>query len=333
MGDKKDQGYGVLGSTAYKPVERHGLDAISHFLYDSDQGAFMGRTPLSWAKIFVFYCIYYSCLALFWTGCLMIFMQTTINDESPRWQMGESIIGRSPALGVRPSPMDAKIDSSMILYKYDEEKDKNGIEGWLSWQNRTKIFLDQHQAPLNKYKYCQELNITEEDDKNCIWAFRREQLGVCGKGNFGYEEGKPCVIIKLNRIFGLEHEYYGAKPKDYPDDFPAELAKHIAEQENKEQVWVNCQGENPADNDMMGDISYFPKERGFPSKYFPYLNQVGYQSPLMAIKFENPTKGMLLHIECRAWAKNIGYDRRDKLGKAHFELMIYDDATNPKLVK
>jgi len=333
MDDKKEQGYGVLGGTAVKPVVRHGLDAVSHFLYDPDRGAIMGRTPLSWAKITVFYCVYYSCLALFWTGCLMIFMGTTINDVSPRWQQAESIIGKSPALGVRPLPSDALIASSMILFNKDEKKERNGVEGWLDWQNRTKIFLEEHQAPLNKYKYCQELNITEEDDKNCIWAFNKNQLGACGKGNFGYDDGKPCVIVKLNRIFGLEHDYYGEKPKDYPDDFPEDLVAHIAQQDNKEQVWVNCKGEYSADNDMMGPISYFPKTRGFPSKYFPYLNQVGYQSPLLAIKFENPTIGMLLHIECRAWAKNINYDRMDRLGKAHFELMVYDDEHKPEKIK
>lgn len=325
----------LLGGTAVRPKERHGMEAVSHFLYDSDRGAIMGRTPLSWAKITIFYCIYYSCLALFWTGCLMIFMGTTINDHSPRWQTSESIIGRSPALGVRPryGPKDPLIDSSMILFNTDEEKTRNGVAGWREWENRTKLFLEEHQAPLSKYKYCQELNISEEEDDNCIWAFNKDQLGECGKGNFGYDEGKPCVIVKLNRIFGLEHEYYGEKPRDYPDDFPPDLAAHIKEQENKEQVWVNCKGENAGDDDMMGPITYFPKERGFPSKYFPYKNQVGYQSPLMAIKFEKPTKGMLLHIECRAWAKNINYDRMDRVGKAHFEIMIYDKNTLPRPVK
>ena len=42
------------------------------------------------------------------------------------------------------------------------------------------------------------------------------------------------------------------------------------------------------------------------------------------MQFENPAMGQLLHIECRAWAANIRYDRMDRIGMAHFELFILD---------
>jgi len=45
---------------------------------------------------------------------------------------------------------------------------------------------------------------------------------------------------------------------------------------------------------------------------------------LVAIKFTNPKRGVLIHVECRAWAKNIEYDRGDKLGSVRFELLILD---------
>jgi sodium/potassium-transporting ATPase subunit beta len=32
--------------------------------------------------------------------------------------------------------------------------------------------------------------------------------------------------------------------------------------------------------------------------------------------------GVLINIECKAWAKNIKHDRTDRLGSVHFELMI-----------
>lgn len=332
MADKKEQGYGVLGGTAVKPVERHGFEALSFFLYDPDRGAIMGRTPLSWAKIFVFYCIYYSCLALFWTAAMMLFLGTTISTLEPRWKLEESIIGKSPALAIRPMPRDELIDSSMIMFNKDQPKDKDGVEGWKTWQNRTKIFLDEHQQPLKKYKYCQDLNMNKTD--GCLMAFNRDVLEECGKDNFGYKNGTPCVIIKLNRIFGLEHEYYEKETEDdpFPEDMPRSLADHIKAQDNKQQVWVDCHGENPADQDTMGPLTYYPKTRGFPSTYFPYLKQVGYMSPLIAVKFEAPMIGALIHMECRAWAKNIKYDRMDRVGKAHFELIIYSNDRNPKSV-
>ena len=52
----------LLGATAFKPVERHGWEAIRYFFHNPDTGEIMTRTPLSWLLITVFYVIYYSCL-------------------------------------------------------------------------------------------------------------------------------------------------------------------------------------------------------------------------------------------------------------------------------
>ena len=52
-------------------------------------------------------------------------------------------------------------------------------------------------------------------------------------------------------------------------------------------VWVSCEGENPADVENIGPITYWPK-RGFPSYFFPYQNTHNYLSPLVGIFFERP---------------------------------------------
>lgn len=46
-----------------------------------------------------------------------------------------------------------------------------------------------------------------------------------------------------------------------------------------------------------------------------------------------PKIGQLLHIECRAWARNIGYDRMKRVGMVHFELMMLDNKTAKKYEK
>ena len=33
----------------------------------------------------------------------------------------------------------------------------------------------------------------------------------------------------------------------------------------------------------------------------------------------------MVHVECRAWARNIKYDRRDRIGIVHFELIVHDE--------
>jgi sodium/potassium-transporting ATPase subunit beta len=110
-------------------------------------------------------------------------------------------------------------------------------------------------------------------------------------------------------------------------------------------IWVSCEGENPADIENLGPVNYIPK-RGFPGYYFPFMNQRGYQPPVLAINFERPKSefspllchnrrnvintpshfslpaGVLINIECKAWARNIAHDRADRRGSVHFELMV-----------
>jgi sodium/potassium-transporting ATPase subunit beta len=79
---------------------------------------------------------------------------------------------------------------------------------------------------------------------------------------------------------------------------------------------------------MLREVKYFPPSRGFPAQYFPYLMQEDYLNPLVAVQFHPrwpQANGQLIHIECRAWAKNIGYSRRDKIGIASLELRILNE--------
>merc|ERR1739848_578995 len=78
-------------------------------------GATVGMTPMSWLLITVFYIIYYTLLAGFWLLCLFIFYQF-IEDHQPRWQQDSGLIGKSPALGVRPGQDDSIIESSVIIF-------------------------------------------------------------------------------------------------------------------------------------------------------------------------------------------------------------------------
>jgi sodium/potassium-transporting ATPase subunit beta len=318
----------MLGVTAIKPIERHGWEAISWFLYDKNTGAILGRTPKSWALIGSFYVVYYLALAAFWAIMLLVFFQT-INDKQPRWMQGESLIGTSPAVGVRPGPAADHLESSMIIFNHKVQEDREKkLQGWGGWQNRTATFFHNYYDVSAKGFKCGK-------DKTCKFI-ASAKLGPCGSGNFGYDKGKPCVILKLNKIIGLVPTWFNDTNNLPPDVvLPPKLKTHIdtkVPKSRRNQVWLDCDGENPADKERMGPIKYYPPDRGFPEEYFPYTNQANYQSPLVAVQFLEPPKGQLLHIECRAWAANIGYDRMQRVGKAHFELMVHT-AETAKLVE
>lgn len=314
----------VLGGTAIKPKERHGWEAVRYLLHNPETGEVLTRTPKSWLLITGFYIIYYSCLAGFWLAMLNIFF-LTLNEDSPKWQGADSLIGVSPGLGLKPGQIPELIDSSMISFalksKADQGKpgDGNYVAGSQGWVDRVDAFLK-----------------TYKDDAACDKSggaikpgscFDLNELGECGTAPYGYEDGKPCVYLKLNKIYGVENVIFDNvdTAEVEGDKIPPALIKNIKSQGDQEQVWVECHGEYPADEEGLGTIKYFPAAQGFPGKYFPFKVKEGYQSPIVAVKFENAKTDQLLHVECRAWAKNIGYSKRDRIGINHLELLIFSD--------
>jgi len=316
-----------IGATAIKPVERHGWEAFSWFMYDKNTGAIMGRTPMSWLLITVFYIIYYSCLAGFWALCMFIFYQF-IEEHQPRWQQDDGLIGKSPALGVRPAQHDSIIESSVIIFNHDNPKDDENIPGYQQWVDRLDTYLEPYKKSHDNGVDCPANPAT--DGKFC--KFDLAKLGDCAKGKYGFDSSNTCLILKLNRIFGLEHEYY-EDPADLPEEMPQELKDRIAAAADKKQVWVSCKAEFPADKEGVASMELFPSEGGFPSYYFPYTKQAGYQSPLVALRMNGINPGQMIHVECRAWAKNINYNRRDRVGIVRFEVMNHNAKTTEEVNK
>jgi len=341
----------LLGGTAIKPVERHGWEAIKYFFYNPDTGEVITRTPMSWLLITVFYVIYYSCLAAFWALCMFIFLQTlkctpgedTLGQCSedhqyayPRWQTDYSIIGKSPGLGLRPKQSEDLIDSALITFNTDDNQEGDKVENWKEWDKRIKEFLKGYEGADKKGVVCDEKS-GQKADQNKACQVKLSDLGACyTTPGYGYKEGNPCIFLKLNKIFNLENEAVELNDTDtIPVNMPEEMKNHIKGQANKNQVWVQCKGKYPADKEALSGantIKYFPKTQGFPNYYFPYTAQPDYLSPLIAVQF-NVAKsiGQLIHIECRAFAKNIGYNRRDKIGISVFEIQVHDSTSVPKM--
>lgn len=49
-------------------------------------------------------------------------------------------------------------------------------------------------------------------------------------------------------------------------------------------VYVSCQADNKNDI-LIEQVKYYPEFQGFPGYYYPYENQKGYLSPLVAVQF------------------------------------------------
>jgi len=72
--------------------------------------------------------IFYAVLAGFFAAMLAVFYQT-LDENKPKWQLENGLIGTNPGLGFRPMPPESNVESTLVWF--EASKDEN-IEYWIS---------------------------------------------------------------------------------------------------------------------------------------------------------------------------------------------------------
>lgn len=259
--------------------------------------------------------IFYAALAAFFSIYFALFYQT-IDANKPKWQLNNGIIGSNPGLSIRPMSENS-VEIPIV--------DFNSTEGdyWIS-------ALDDFLYPYEEAQNYPSTNSVDCDEKKpkdgevCRVDVSKNKFGSCTRDNhYGYTKGSPCIFLKLNRIYGWMPEYYSADemlPQKMPEHLQDYMKYYHEKNQNLDAVWVSCEGESPLDVENLGPINF--SSRYFPGYYFPYVNQRNYLSPIIAINIERPTTGVVISIECKAWAQNIFHDRADRLGSVRFKLRV-----------
>lgn len=190
-----------------KPEKKSKLDSVKLFFWDPRTKKCMGRTGDSWLKIIAFYIALYVVLAALWSVFFLIFQQT-INDRYPKWQLGESLIGTNPGLGFRPQNPPHRIDSALISYRLGVEAD---YEHWVK-------DLDNYIGRAKMKNEGQKEECNSELDMDTICPFDLSSIpDECTKAqNYSFAVGRPCILVKLNRIYGWKPVPYEKKPANFP---------------------------------------------------------------------------------------------------------------------
>ncbi|KAH8251392.1 hypothetical protein KR032_010473 [Drosophila birchii] len=306
----KNNGKGAKGEFEFpQPAKKQ---TFGQMIYDPQEGTFFGRTGKNWSQLLLFYTIFYIVLAALFTICMQGLL-TTISDTEPKWKLHDSLIGTNPGLGFRP--LSEQTERGSVI----EFNGKKPAESDY-WIELIDDFLrDYNHTEGREMKHC-NYGQTHEPSEVCV--FNTELFGSCSKANnYGYKANQPCIFLKLNKIFGWTPEIFDAPEKDMPDDLKNVINGTAPEERN--QIWVSCNGHLSKDKELFQNIRYFPSQ-GFPSYYYPYMNQPGYLSPLVAVQFNSPPVGQMLDVECRAWAKNIIYSgsARDRKGSVTFQIIV-----------
>ncbi|XP_067668767.1 sodium/potassium-transporting ATPase subunit beta-1-like [Haliotis asinina] len=287
------------------PTAEDRLNDFKKFCYNPDDGTVMGFTAVHWVFRFLFYLAFYVALGLFFAANMGIFF-VILDWNFPTMQGVDSLL-KVPGLGFRPMP-----DSMSTVIRF-VKGDASTYTQYLDHLEAYLRYYENENQQGENYKDCSEIRERRTTELDKVCRFDILQLGAdCVKQqNFGFDDGQPCILLKLNKIFNWE-----------PEEFTNEtVPDEIRDTWSQWSITVTCDGENPVDRESMGPLSYHPPN-GFHFKYFPFRNQQGYRSPLMFVRFEEPRPGVLLMITCKAWARNIYHNRNEMVGQVHFELLV-----------
>ncbi|XP_016405086.1 sodium/potassium-transporting ATPase subunit beta-2a isoform X2 [Sinocyclocheilus rhinocerous] len=284
-----------------KEDEKKETGEWKEFFWNPRTHELLGRTASSWGLILLFYLIFYTFLAGMF--CLTMYvMLLTLDDYQPTWQDRLA----TPGMMIRP-----KTDLLEIVYNVEK------TESWDSYVQALDNFL----APYNDSQQVMKNDacvpdqyFTQEDSgevrnnpkRSC--QFNRTVLEDCSglsDHTYGYQDGKPCVLIKLNRVIGLLPGEKGRSP------------------------YVTCRARKE-DSESIGTIAYFPPNGSFNLMYYPYYGkraQVNYSQPLVAVKFMNISLNTDVNVECTINSNSntiqFKISERDKFaGRVIFKLRI-----------
>jgi len=259
----------------------------------------------------------------------------TVDSFNPRNNL--AIATQGPGLGFRPRPQEVK--STLIEFVHggagDWKQLTRSLSGWYGTYSHGKnpggMVTCSWSYVQNKHDRC---HVSRR--KLIDWSYHSR----CTKAdNYGYYHGRPCVLLKVNKVVGWEPQpYYNLTEIQLLEQMPDTLKENIRntwekncrgkgdEKEKKcpnlRMIWVSCEGVTSADKEYAGPIKVY-KMHGFPGFYYPYWNQQNYLSPMVWLQFRQLTPGVVVSIQCKLWAKNIKHDTRSPTkGGVQFEILM-----------
>ncbi|CAL8238449.1 unnamed protein product [Merluccius merluccius] len=286
------------------------------FVWNSEKGELLGRTGGSWFKILIFYVIFYGCLAGIFVGTIQALL-LTVSNYKPTWQ------DRVAPPGLSHTPQSEKSEVSF---------NPKVIESYLPYTRALREFLakydDENQRDQMKFEDCGEEPVDYrnrgdlESDTGVRKAcrFSRAWLGECSgleDTEFGFKDGKPCFIVKLNRIVNFWPRI-PLNNDSIPEDAQYKVQPNV--------MPIYCSNKRDEDAGKVGEVKYFGIGGGFPLQYYPYYGKLlhpHYLQPLVALQFTNLTMNTEVRIECKVYGDNIAYSEKDRYqGRFDIKLTI-----------
>ncbi|XP_037554219.1 sodium/potassium-transporting ATPase subunit beta-1a [Nematolebias whitei] len=275
-----------------------------NFIWSSEKKEFLGRTGGSWFKILLFYVIFYGCLAGIFVGTIQA-MLLTLNDYKPKYQDRVAPPGLSHTPLSEKSEISFKVNDAASYMKYIEKMNEL-LNKYNDTRQTTDLKFEDCGDTPQHYKDRGSLE-SDSDGQRTACRFNRTLLKSCSglsDGTYGFKEGKPCLIVKLNRIVNF-----------LPRVLSNESLPDALKNRSDNVIPIYCKNKREEDADKIGEIKYYGIGEGFPLQYYPYYGKrlhPQYLQPLVAIHFTNLTLDTELRIECKAYGENIKFSEKDR---------------------
>lgn len=307
-------------------------DEFKTFLYNPSNKTVLGRTGVSWAKILFFYMIYYGFLACLFALSITIVLNS-LDEYTPRYQTrvqtpGVAIQPKIPSNVEQTSDIKFKLGDANTYQRYLDQMDKF-LKPYQD-QSDNNLFhnCDLKGMPLTGQKYS-----ADQTAKAC--RFDLASLGSCVASPYGYPEGNPCILVKINRIidwFPVGYTNISTATGNGDSNAPplSTFLKAYNIPYRPYLIYTACYGSTSEDEEKLnqGDRTntrYYPEQNGLPFVYFPYKGkkrQPSYLNPVVAVQFTNVTKDVDIDVKCKAYALNIRDSKQMAEGYFDFVLKV-----------
>uniref|UniRef100_A0A7N9APH1 Sodium/potassium-transporting ATPase subunit beta n=1 Tax=Mastacembelus armatus TaxID=205130 RepID=A0A7N9APH1_9TELE len=241
---------------------------FGHFVWNSDNGTFMGRTPEKWVYISLYYVAFYVVMTALFSLAIWVLMHT-LSPYTPDYQDRGDGVARHLWRG---SQLDEDVQHPSCFPE-------------------ALVFIIQFECNFyncTKGKYFIQKTFSAPHHTKWSCPFTQSMLGECSgleDPSFGYNGTRPCVVIKMNRIIHF-------LPSDHVDLPPYVNCTILDGQENVARM-------DYFPNSGVMDLSYFP--------YYGKLAQPSYVNPLVAIRF-SLVREKQAKIQCRVVSDKISYE-------------------------
>lgn len=270
-------------------------ESFCSFIYNPRTGAVLGRTRTSWGHILLFYLVFYSLLCIMFCVTLGSVV-LTLDQDTPKYT--DRL--QNPGMVVQPQLVEISFNRSVpseyapyveqlhqLLQRYND-----------SLQAANDLCLA-GEFTVHKPDPTQSPNQNPDLVQRKVCQFKRSLLRSCSglvDPSFGFRDGRPCVILRMNRVVGL-------KPSGDP--------------------YINCTSKTPI------KMQYFPPDARLDRMFFPYYGKrihAGYVQPLVALKLLLGRRdvGQTHVITCRIQGSSINNNNyRDRnQGRVSFKIRV-----------